>query len=70
MVKVNKPVDQLLHELAKRRIQGGYALKETYPELGDCLLVCVTETKTLADIKLFAQHLRDVLEGRKVACPA
>lgn len=70
VLRVTQPVDQMLHELAKRNIQGGYALKQHYPELGECLVICVTETKTMEDIKLLAQHFRDVLLGRKLACPA
>lgn len=70
VVRVSKPVDQMLHELARHNIQGGYALKQTYPELQDCLLICATETKTIDDIKLLAQNLRDVLEGKKESCPA
>lgn len=69
IVRVNKPVDVMLKELAKRGIQGGYALKDAYPELHDCLLVCATETKTSADISTFAKHLAEVMEGRKLACP-
>jgi glycine dehydrogenase subunit 1 len=70
VLKVNQPVDQMLHELSRRQIQGGFALKPYYPELGDSILICATETKTSEDIKLLAQHLRDVLEGRKLACLA
>lgn len=70
VLKVNQPVEQMLHELARRQIQAGFALKPYYPELGDCVLICATETKTSEDIKLLAQHLRDVLEGRKLACLA
>lgn len=68
--RVNKPTHQLLHDLAMRGVQGGYALKEAYPELNDCLLICATETKTTEDIKLLAQYLRDALQGRKLACLA
>lgn len=70
VMRFNKPVAPMLQELVKRGIQGGYALSEAYPELGECLLICTTETKTSDDIKLLARHLRDVLEGRKQACPA
>jgi glycine dehydrogenase subunit 1 len=70
VLRLPKPVEPMLHELAKRHVQGGYALKQAYPELGECLLICVTETKTSEDIKLLAQYVRDVLEGRKLACPA
>lgn len=69
-LRLSQPVEPVLRELAKRNIQGGFALNQAYPELGNCLLVCATETKNSDDIKLFAKHLRDVLEGRKVACPA
>jgi glycine dehydrogenase subunit 1 len=70
VLRLNQPVEPLLQELAKCRLQGGYALKAAYPELGDCLLLCATETKTIADIQLFAQSLRDALAGRKLTCPA
>lgn len=70
VLRLNKPVEQMLKELAARKIQGGYALGQKYHELSDCLLICATETKTTDDIKLLAKHFRDVLEGRKQACPA
>lgn len=70
VVRLNKPVENVLHEMAKRKIQAGFALENDYPELKNCLLLCATETKTNADIKLLAKHFRDVLEGRKLACPA
>jgi glycine dehydrogenase subunit 1 len=70
VLSVNKPIDRMLHELAERGIQGGFALKEMYPELKDCLLLCATETKTADDINLLAHHLRDVLQGEKLACHA
>jgi glycine dehydrogenase subunit 1 len=70
VVRFNQPVGPLLTEMAKRKIQAGFALEEDYPELKNCLLLCATETKTSNDIKLLATHIRDVLEGRKMACPA
>lgn len=69
VVRVNKPVELLLKELAKRGIQGGYALGEVYPELANCLLICVTETKSSADIQHYVKNFAEVLEGRKLACP-
>lgn len=70
VVRVNQPVEPLLVEMAKRKIQAGFALESDYPELKNCLLLCATETKTNHDIKLLATQMRDVLEGRKMACPA
>lgn len=68
VLRVNQSPEHILHELSRYRIQGGFSLKQAYPELGNCLLVCATETKTMDDIKIFAEAFRGVLEGRKVAC--
>lgn len=70
VLQLTQPIPALLHELAQRGIQGGYDLSTYYPALGNALLICATETKTTEDIQLFAHHLREVLEGRKIACPA
>lgn len=75
VIRVPGDADAVLHALAKNKIQGGYSLKHVYPELGDCLLICCTETKTHEDIKLLAQRLREVLNGvvtgeGKIACQA
>jgi len=64
VLQINQPVDRVLAELARRGIQAGYDLSEFYPELNNCLLLCATETKTEADIKLLTRELHDVLQGR------
>lgn len=55
------PVHTVLQRLAKTRIQGGVALKSYYPELGNSLLVCVTETKTQDDIEKLANKMHEIL---------
>jgi glycine dehydrogenase subunit 1 len=62
VLQLSRPVENVLHELAQHHIQGGYALKEAYPELTDCILLCATETKTTDDIALLANQLRAILE--------
>jgi glycine dehydrogenase subunit 1 len=52
---------ELLTQLAARGILGGLDLGADYPELGDALLVCATETKTGADLAQYATALREVL---------
>ena len=54
-------VETLLDRLADEGILGGYALKEDYPELGEALLVCATETRTMEDIDRYARALRQAL---------
>jgi glycine dehydrogenase subunit 1 len=61
VVRLPKPIDEILKILAKKNLQAGYNLKISYPELGECLLICVTETKTPADIQNFIEQLREIL---------
>jgi glycine dehydrogenase subunit 1 len=58
VLRLPQPVERVLTELAKYNIQGGFALTPFYPELGNCLLVCVTETKTTQDMQEFADKLQ------------
>ncbi|MGB8855653.1 MAG: hypothetical protein WCC58_03160, partial [Burkholderiales bacterium] len=58
-------VDGVLAGLEQQGIGGGLSLNSFYPELGDCLLVCATETKTDADIDCFANTLEQVLLSQR-----
>ncbi len=48
---------KLLHSLVGQGIVGGYDLSKDYPELGNAILVCATETKTVSDIERYAQQM-------------
>jgi len=50
VVRTTKKPAALLAQLRRKQIIGGVDLGRFYPELADCLLVCVTEQKTRADI--------------------
>ena len=52
-----KPASEIIERLAEENIVAGVALGEDFPELGDALLVCATETKTAADIDQFASAM-------------
>ena len=56
-----KPASEIIEELARENIVAGVALGEEFPELGDALLVCATETKTEADIDRFAAAMARAL---------
>ena len=62
VLKLNHPVAKVLEALAESGIQGGYNLTDDYPELGECLLVCATETKTEEDMQDYAKALQQVEE--------
>jgi Glycine cleavage system protein P (pyridoxal-binding), N-terminal domain len=48
---------KLLRSLTGQGIVGGYDLSKDYPELGNAILVCATETKTEADLDRYAEQL-------------
>jgi glycine dehydrogenase subunit 1 len=60
---LDRPVAPVLAELARRGIVGGFDLSNDYPELGNALLVCATETRTAADIKAYADALAETLKA-------
>ncbi len=61
VLRLPKPVNEVLAALAEKDIYGGYALAEQYPELKDCITVCATETKTIADLESYVSALADIL---------
>jgi glycine dehydrogenase subunit 1 len=61
IIRIPKPVKQVLAHLAKIGIQAGLDLTTLYPELANSLLICVTETKTQADIDFYQQELSHFL---------
>jgi glycine dehydrogenase subunit 1 len=60
---LDRPVAPVLADLARRGIVGGFDLSADYPELGNALLVCATETRTAADIKAYADALAESLKA-------
>ena len=54
LLVLDRPVGPVLDALAAEGIQGGFDTSELYPDYGNGLLVCATETKTDADIARYA----------------
>jgi glycine dehydrogenase subunit 1 len=69
VIRVDRPVDEVLRALRAQGILGGHALGKDYPELADCILVCATETKTDGDLDRYAQQLERILSRRREAPP-
>lgn len=61
VIRLPKPVTPVLAALAKEDIFGGYDLSAQYPELGNALLVCATETKTPEHLAQYRDALARVL---------
>jgi glycine dehydrogenase subunit 1 len=64
---LDRPVAPVLAALARRGIFGGLDLTDRFPELGQALLVCATETKLDADIDSYAGALADIMNPSRAA---
>jgi glycine dehydrogenase subunit 1 len=67
VLELDRPVAPVLETLAQRGIVGGFDLSNDYPELGNALLVCATETRTEADIETYHRALEDIMRQVQVA---
>lgn len=67
VVMLDRPVAPVLEALESRGILGGFSLAEDYPDLGNALLVCATETKTKEDIETYASALSESLKAVRAA---
>jgi glycine dehydrogenase subunit 1 len=61
VLQLPKPVAEVLASMADAGILGGYDLSADYPELGNALLVCATETKTEDDLQQFVAALQKAI---------
>jgi len=52
---------RVLNDMAGLGISGGYDLSRHYPQLGNAILVCATETKTDDDLQRFVAALRHAI---------
>ncbi len=64
---LDRPVAPVLGALSRRGIFGGLDLTERYPELGNALLVCATETKLAEDIDAYVGALADIMNSSRAA---
>lgn len=62
LIKLSKPVEDVLAQLIQAGINGGYAPAIHYPQLENTLLVCATEMRTADDLALYAKTLQSIME--------
>lgn len=61
VIKLSKPAGDVLDAMAEQKILGGFELRRCFPEMTDCILVNVTETKTDEDLNTFITSLKQAL---------
>ena len=69
VLKLAAPAGDVLQALRVEGVLGGLALARDYPELGNALLVCATETKREDDLGRYADHLKRILGAGLRAAP-
>ncbi len=52
---------RVLNSMAEQGVSGGFDLQPHYPQLGNAILVCATETKTSEDLQRYVAALRHAL---------
>lgn len=70
VIQLEVPTSKVLLDLQAHSILGGYDLSADYPELGNAILICATETKTATDIAFYVQKLAHVLARKAIAVSA
>ncbi|MDG4585686.1 MAG: aminomethyl-transferring glycine dehydrogenase subunit GcvPA, partial [Candidatus Competibacter sp.] len=60
VLRLPRPARDVLDGLLARGILGGFDLSGDYPELGNALLVCATETRDDADLRHYAVALAEI----------
>ena len=53
-----RPVEEVLNYLKKEGIIGGYALESYYPDLKNCMLICVTELNSRKEMDILIEKLQ------------
>jgi glycine dehydrogenase subunit 1 len=70
VLQFSLPLADVMRPLYAHNLLPGFDLSKDYPELGNALLVCATETRTPADIELYADHLNRIIQSQTAAgCP-
>lgn len=62
-ISLPAPAQAVLQTMKQQKILAGLDLQEYYPEIGNTLLVCATETKTSEDIQNYSRQLKKALNA-------
>jgi len=60
VIKFDVAKEELMQEMSERKVLAGVDISDDYPELGNVILVCATETKTEADLQKYADLVVEI----------
>ena len=69
VVQLDQPVAEVLCAIEAQGINGGIDLSTDYPELGNALLTCATETRTVDEVESYCTHLERIMSRRSLDRP-
>jgi glycine dehydrogenase subunit 1 len=69
VVRLDQPAGDVLRAMEAQGILAGYNLTVDYPELGEAMLVCATETRTTTDIEKYVLQLERIISKRRLDPP-
>ncbi len=69
VVRLTQPPAAVLRALEAQGIVGGIDLSGYFPQLGNAILVCATETRTESEIESYASHLQRIVSRRRLDPP-
>jgi glycine dehydrogenase subunit 1 len=69
LLRLSLPAADVLRSLEAQGILGGYNVTQHYPELGETILVCATETRTQEDIDSYASQMQRIISKRRLDPP-
>jgi glycine dehydrogenase subunit 1 len=61
VISLPMPTKAVLNTMKQEKILAGLDLHEHYPEIGNAVLICATETKTADDLQNYTQQLKQAL---------
>ncbi len=69
LLRLKLPATDVLRGLEAQGILGGYNVTQHYPQLGETILVCATETRTAEEIDNYALHMQRIISRRRLDPP-
>ena len=69
VLRLSMPVADVIRELEAQGILAGYDLGKHYPDLGEAILVCATETRTKQDMEQYRSRLERVISNGSLDAP-
>ena len=66
VIQLNTSVESVMTHFLKEKIIPGFDLTHTHPELGQAMLICVTETKTQEDLEHYIACMKAAIKNMPI----